>query len=267
MAWLHVQYHSESLRMPVSMEVLLPQHRFGGSRKVDAPGPYPTLYLLHGMGDDHTAWMRRTSVERHAEGLPLAIVMPAGHLGWYTDMVYGRDYFRFISQELPAVCERMFPLSSAREDRFIAGNSMGGYGALKAGLHAAETFRVAAGFSSAIEARPWLHKVNPSLTDDVFGSEEAYTGSVNDLFASAEKLARSGNPSAELLMFCGTEDFFYEDNVCFKQHLQSLGLPLHYTEGPGDHSWKYWDDCIEQLIQNLPLKSRSSEGGKQHGID
>lgn len=259
MAWLHVRYNSEILGMPVPMEILLPQYIGGGSRKIKDPGPYQTLYLLHGMSDDHTAWIRRTSIERYVEGLPLAVIMPAGHLGWYTDMVFGRDYFRFITEELPAICERMFPLSIKREDRFIAGLSMGGYGAMKAGLSASEVFSAAASFSGAMDALEVFDRIDKSLANDVFGSKDTLKGSVNDLFAMADKIAYSGKTCPKLYMWCGTEDFLYDANVRFKEHLQNLGLPLTYEEGPGDHQWKCWDKCIKNTLKWLPIRKSNEE--------
>lgn len=259
MAWLHVHYYSEALQMPVPMEVLLPQHVAGGGRKVKDPGPYPALYLLHGRSDDHTAWMRRTSVERYVEGLPLAVIMPAGHLGWYTDMACGRDYFSFISEELPAICERMFPLSDAREDRFIAGLSMGGYGAMKAGLRVPERFGAAASFSGAMDADKLFERLDPRELNDIFGSRDKLKGGPDDLFALAEALVQSDKPRPELYMWCGTEDFLYDDNVRFREHARKLGLALTYEEAPGDHSWKYWDRCIERILDWLPLRQAAAE--------
>lgn len=259
MAWLHVHYNSEVLGMPVPMEVLLPQHVAGGSRKVNDPGPYQALYLLHGMSDDQTAWMRRTSVERYVEGLPLAVVMPAGHLGWYTDMEYGKDYFKFITEELPAICERMFPISPKREDRFIAGLSMGGYGAMKAGLLASDSFSAAASFSGAMDIIGVFERIDEKLAENVFGSRDTLMGSVNDLFARAEEIAHSSKECPQLYMWCGTEDFLYDANVRFKEYALKLGLPLTYEEGPGDHQWKYWDKCIERTLQWLPLRRSKVE--------
>ncbi|AFC32441.1 putative esterase [Paenibacillus mucilaginosus 3016] len=256
MAWLHIEYYSETLRMPVPMEVLLPQH--GGPRGTASPGPYAALYLLHGRTDNQTAWLRRTSVERYVEGLPLAVVMPAAHLSWYTDMACGRDYFQFITRELPAICERNFPLAAEREQRFIAGLSMGGYGALKAGLLAPDRFGAAASFSGALDAAQAFDRLEPRQAADIFGSRDTVEGSVNDLFAAAEKLARSGERVPDLYQWCGTEDFLYDANVRFREHAAKLGLPLTYEEGPGGHEWKYWDRCVERLLQRLPLTACST---------
>ena len=134
MALLHVNYFSNVLGMCMNMDVILPQQTKGqiGMEGAVNSTSYPTLYLLHGMSDDHTIWQRRTSIERYVSDMGIAVVMPTVHLGWYTDMVHGRKYWTFISEELPAICRSFFPnLSDKREETFAAGLSMGGYGALK----------------------------------------------------------------------------------------------------------------------------------------
>src|SRR6266498_4824372 len=112
---------------------------------------YRTLYLLHGHSDDHTAWMRWSSIEKYAEGLNLAVVMPAVHLSFYNDMVYGGKYWQFISEEVPALVREMFSLSADRKDNFVAGLSMGGYGAFKMALTHPERFAAAASLSGAVD--------------------------------------------------------------------------------------------------------------------
>ena len=136
MALIHCDFFSEVLHLSTSVVVILPQPApsqngttgCGGSHK------HPTLYLLHGLSDDHTIWQRRTSIERYVSLLDLAVVMPAVHRSFYTDMAHGYRYWTFISEELPALARSFFPLSDAREDNFVAGLSMGGYGAFKLGL-------------------------------------------------------------------------------------------------------------------------------------
>jgi S-formylglutathione hydrolase FrmB len=255
MAWLHIHYNSEILKMPVAMEVLLPQYNAGGIGKLQYPGPYKTLYLLHDIGNDHTCWMRRTSIERYVEGLPIAVVMPAGHLGYYTDMEYGRDYFKFITEELPTICERMFSLSESREDRYIAGASVGGYGAIKAGLLVPEKFSVAAAFSGAMDVYKVFESMNKKLAEDVFGEKDKIKNSSNDLFEAAEKFLKSKKYKSKFYMWCGLEDFQYEANIKFKEYALSLGLPLTYEEAPGEYNWKHWDSCLEDFIKKICLNT------------
>jgi S-formylglutathione hydrolase FrmB len=248
--------------MPIALEVLLPQPAAGAWRSMSDPSPYPTLYLLHDMGDDHTAWLRRTSIERYVEGKPLAVVMPGAQLSWYTDMAFGREYFRFITEELPTFCERTFPLSPRWENRFIAGPAMGGYGAIKAALHAPERFAAAASFSGALDVRKAYDRLPVPLANDIFGSAAQLEGSGNDLFAAAAALAADADRHCpDMIMWCGAEDARYEENVRFKEHAEVLGLPLEFTNGPSGHSWTYWDACVEQTISWL-LEHRSVEGGR-----
>ncbi|HEY9528971.1 MAG TPA: alpha/beta hydrolase-fold protein, partial [Anaerolineales bacterium] len=128
-----VNFFSETLILGCTMLVLLPQRPLTEVQKKPQK-KFRTLYLLHGRSDDHAAWQRQTSIERYVEGLNLAVVMPAVHRSFYTDMMHGGKYWQFISEEVPAVVHSLFPVSSARKDNFVAGLSMGGYGAFKLAL-------------------------------------------------------------------------------------------------------------------------------------
>jgi len=146
-----VNFFSETLGLRSTMYVLLPQRSATVTNK--RTPKYRTLYLLHGHSDDHTAWMRWSSIEKYAEGLNLAVVMPAVYLSFYTDMAHGGAYWQFISEEVPAVVRNMFPLSAERKDNFVAGLSMGGYGAFKLALTHPEHYAAAASLSGAVDIR------------------------------------------------------------------------------------------------------------------
>ena len=137
MALLHVNFFSEALGMCVACDVILPQRATKqiGMAAAARGDKHPTLWLLHGASDNHTIWQRRTSIERYAAPLGLAVVMPNAHLSSYADMAHGGKYYTYISQELPEKMRAMFPLSDKREDNFIAGLSMGGAGCMKIGLN------------------------------------------------------------------------------------------------------------------------------------
>src|SRR5919198_1713118 len=97
-----INFFSETTGLLSSMYILLPQRPLAEAQKKPRK-KLRTLYLLHGHSDDHTAWQRWTSIERHVEGLNLAVVMPAVHLSFYNDMVHGPAYWQFISEEVPAL--------------------------------------------------------------------------------------------------------------------------------------------------------------------
>lgn len=247
MAHLVVDYYADALGVQTRMHVLLPQRLAAGKAK--------TLYLLHGMSDDEGTWMRRTSIERYAEEKGLAVVMPDGGLGWYTDMYRGLAWFKFISGELPALCRRFFPiLSDKREDTYIGGNSMGGYGALKCALRAPRTFSKVISLSGALDAADTaINNTVPATRrywEDVFGPAEDVSGSENDLFAAATALT---DPALRprIYMWCGTEDFLYAQNTRMRDHLRALGYDLMYEESPGDHQWRHWDKKIADALDWL----------------
>lgn len=84
------------------------------------------------MGGNENSWQKRTAIERLLRHTNLIVVMPSTDLGWYTDTAYGLNYYRALSQELPQVLAAFFPnMTQKREKTFVAGLSMGGYGAFK----------------------------------------------------------------------------------------------------------------------------------------
>lgn len=259
MALLHVDFFSDVLGMCTQMDVILPEQTRGqiGMEGKRSGGKYPTLYLLHGMSDDHTIWQRRTSIERYAADYGIAVVMPTTQLGWYTDMHIGFKWWTFISQELPAICRTFFPnMSSRREDTFAAGLSMGGYGALKCGLLAPETFGAVASLSGGVDAVEVANSIPDAngLFYDIFGPADKIKGSDNDLFAVAERLTARPELMPKVYMWCGTEDFLYQSNLRMRDHLRALNYDLTYEECPGDHQWKYWDAKIQTVLGWLPIE-------------
>ena len=260
MALMHVKFFSDTLGMCVEMDAIIPQATNGqiGMTGIADGGPYQTLYLLHGMSDDHTIWQRRTSIERYASELGLAVIMPSTQLGWYTDMYHGLKWWTYISDELPKICRKFFPLSDKREDTFAAGLSMGGYGAAKLGLRAGETFSNVATLSGGLDMRMSKDRLNSDPGElefwtNVFGPPEDFAGGENDLLALAEKRKAAGM-MPRVYQWCGTEDFLYEGNLTFRDCLRNLGYDLTYEEGPGDHQWKYWDEKIQRVLEWLPLR-------------
>ena len=239
--------------MSSQLDVILPQKTHGeiGIASAAKKEKYPVLYLLHGMTDNQSTWQRNTSIERYAAEKGIAVVMPCCHLGWYTDMKYGFRYFTYISQEVPDVCRKFFPcISDLREDNFVAGNSMGGYGALKLALSRPDRFCAAASLSGGVDASSCASRNQdsfyPSLWEDIFGPQETIAGSQNDLHALAESLKPEERP--RLYMWCGTEDFLYDQNQTFRDFLKGLSYDLTYRESFGDHSWKYWDIQIQEIL-------------------
>ena len=155
MAFLRCEIASESLRMATAVDVILPDKGALSETK--------TLYLLHGLTDDRTGWTRYTAVERYARERGIAVVLPEVQRSFYTDMVYGLPYFTYVAEELPAVCRRMFGLGAAREQNYIFGLSMGGYGAMKCALTYPDRYAGAASFSGVCELCRTVERRSSSL--------------------------------------------------------------------------------------------------------
>jgi S-formylglutathione hydrolase FrmB len=249
-----VHFFSEILTLQSTMYVLIPQRGMAEMTRKRTP-KVRTLYLLHGHSDDHTAWQRWTSIERYAESLNVAVVMPAVHLSFYTDMAHGGKYWEFISEEVPAVVRDLFSLSSRREDNYVAGLSMGGYGAFKLALTHPDRYAAAASLSGATDIEEVVKPVKNDPMNKawqaemrtVFGDLTRVPGSRHDLFTLAKKVAK-GAVKPRLYQCCGTEDFLYEDNLRFRDAARRLSLDLTYEEGPGQHDWAYWDLMIQRVL-------------------
>lgn len=254
MAFLQVNFFSHTLNFNMEMNVILPEKKCPFE-----DGKWPTLYLLHGYSGDHMNWQRYTSVERYVRDLDLAVVMPSVHNGFYTNMKTGQRYWDFISEELPALCERMFPLTAKREGRFAAGLSMGGYGALKLGLRQPERFAAVASLSGVVDVYSNLLS-NQSQSDaeqrkvfeNIFGTLDMLKGSDDDLVAVADRLLKNGGTLPKIYVACGTEDFLYRNNVDFLKRFEKP-MGIHVEEGPGAHTWDFWDAYIERVLAWLPL--------------
>jgi S-formylglutathione hydrolase FrmB len=239
------------------MTVILPQEtttQIGMAGAATQEDP-PVLYLLHGLSDDHTIWLRRTSIERYVAPLGLAVVMPQVHRSFYADEALGGAYWTFLTAELPALVHRFFRLSDRREDTFVAGLSMGGYGAFKWALRQPERFAAAASLSGALHVSglraSGVREEDPNLFPRIFGHRDP-TGSQDDLLALVNSVDVEKVPP--LRLWCGTEDPLYDDNVMFAEVCNQAGVPIETTFGPGAHDWGYWDDCIQDVLEWLPLR-------------
>lgn len=251
MAFIRTSLFAETLEMSTDIHAVIPMAALRASRD----GKLPVLYLLHGLGGDHTEWTRLSSVERYAEEKGIALVLPRADRSYYMDMKQGAAYYTYLSEELPAIVKSLFPVSDRREDTFIAGLSMGGYGAFKLALRQPERFAAAASLSGSLDivhrlSEPTVFRNHEEVR--MFGSVAELKGSDDDLLALAGKVAAAGNQPM-LYQCCGTEDFLYEGNRNFLKHAGEVGLEVTYEEGPGSHEWGYWDRMIRIVFDWLPL--------------
>lgn len=269
MALLQVNFMSKSLMRIVPMTVVLP------TDKLPVPGtpvrenkPYKTLYLLHGIYGNCMSWVKETRIQRWAEEKDLVVVMPSGDTGFYVDQSASYNFYgEFVGKELVEITRKMFPLSHEREDTYIAGLSMGGFGAIRNGLKYHETFGNIAALSSALilEKTPNLTYEDPHITrnrgyfESCFGDlKEAINSDKNPkvlIRTIQERMAQDpGAHMPKIYMACGTQDPLIDDNRDFRDFLKGKAVDFTYIEGPGEHDWDFWDTYIRKVLDWLPLE-------------
>ena len=155
MAIITTRYNSMCLGGPVSFTAVIPFEDFGMFPNFN-PNPYEnqeplrTLYLLHGISGDEKDWLYGSRIARFAEENHIAVIMPDGNNNFYVDNWPAERWGEFIGRELVEVTRNLFPLSRKREDTYIGGLSMGGYGAIRNGLKYSDTFSKIVALSSAL---------------------------------------------------------------------------------------------------------------------
>ncbi|MGB7605948.1 MAG: alpha/beta hydrolase family protein [Lutisporaceae bacterium] len=264
MIFCQCNFFSKVLKNHINVNVLIPSLPDNDCLHASYDEIYPkrkkfkTLYLLHGALDDYSCWLRHTSIERYAEEKNLAVVMPSGQNGFYSNALFGLDYFDFVTEELPRFIQGTFPLSDKREDNFIAGPSMGGYGASKCALSKPWQYGAFADLSGAVDPCNLEGKMKEMgfdffRYDLIFGGSDKVAGTKDDLYLLAQELKDSEyKPKAYIA--CALEDVAnYGMNVRLKNVLEESGVEVFFEDGHGGHDWKYWDTCIEHVINWLPL--------------
>lgn len=250
MAYINCHFYSKYLAHDTEISVVLPELWSGIPE-----GDYPVMYLLHGRGDDATSWVRRSSIEEYACEHRTAVVMPSAECSFYLDGVFGKRYFSYMTGELPDLIKAWFPVTDDPAKTYIAGLSMGGYGALKIGLSYPERFSLIGVFSAGI--RPDLipdyeetETGNEILHEDIrnaFG--DSRFREEDNLTALVLRRQEEGRKLPRIIHYEGKQDMLYSMNHAFRSFAEEQKLDYRYEEWDGFHDWKFWNRAIEKLFQ------------------
>lgn len=259
MSVLTINFMSNTLNRHVTYKAIIPiENSLNPSDNKD----FKTLYLLHGMLGNCEDWIHNTRIVRLARKYKIAVIMPSGDNSFYVDHKNRQDYYgKFIGEELVNHSRLMFPLSKKREDTFIAGLSMGGYGAIRNGLKYHETFSHIGGFSSGLILEEAIHAPiehdvffrTRAYFESVFGNLDELAGSDCDYRALILQLKEAKCDIPKLYLSCGTEDHLISHNREYRDFLIAENIELTYLESKGDHDWDFWDEYIEKFLQWLPF--------------
>lgn len=264
MANIQMNFFSESLMRQVPVNVILPVDKltFPGM-PVREDKPYKTLYLLHGIFGNYTDWVVGSRIQRYAEEHDLAVIMPSGDNSFYIDQpTTHNNYGEFVGKELVEITRKMFPLSHKREDTYIGGLSMGGYGALRNGLKYHDTFGAIIALSSAIHMDDYKDRTNDALffferkdyAEAVFGDLDEMLKSDKNPKYLVGQLIKENAQFPEIYMACGKDDALLPVNQKFVSFLRENNVAVTYEEGPGNHEWDFWDAYIKKGIEWLPIE-------------
>jgi S-formylglutathione hydrolase FrmB len=238
MARLVCDFRSESLERNTSMTVILPEQ--ADLSKV------PVVYLLHGVGDDGTGWVRYTSVERYARMKGIALVVPDGQRSFYTDMAYGPPYFRFVHDELRETCMRFFGFSPKRELTYVMGLSMGGYGALKCALSTPDRYAGCAAFSAVTDIVRTVAEGKDTSSKEfhaIFGERVPENDDLYHLLAQSD-----WNALPSFFLACGEQDSHYSQSVAMVEKLREKGAKAIFEHWNGIHGWDFWDEAVRRAF-------------------
>jgi len=253
MAYFSGDIYSKTLRYNTRITAVFPDGTTEPACRF--PGEPKVLFLLHGLSDNASTWTRFTKVEYYAKQYNFVVIMPDGARSFYTDMQEGMPYFTYVADELPEMAGKILNISTKREDTFIAGLSMGGYGAAKIGLSRPETFAGLGTFSGALDLAESIAiagtkndtLMHPDEFKAMFGPAMKLPAE-DDIFALAEKEAKDPN-RPKFFQCIGTEDFLYAQNQRFRAKMKEVGYDELYMDWPGVHCWLFWDVAIQRAMQ------------------
>ncbi|MCQ2971543.1 S-formylglutathione hydrolase FrmB [Methanobrevibacter gottschalkii] len=247
----------KSLQRRTSISVILPAdniHFLSDTEEI-VPQPYKTLYLLHGLYGSDDIFLANTSIQKFAEDHGIAIVIPCGENSFYLDNKKAHAYYgEYVGQELLDITRNIFPLSDNREDTFIAGFSMGGYGAIRNGLKYSKNFSKIGMISAALITD---EIVDYTDDDNVLWSNSFYKSCFGDLdkIKNSDKdpkyLIENTADIPDIFMACGVDDFLYDKNVEFYEFLESKDINAEFMQSPGEHTWDFCDRYVKEFIKRL----------------
>ena len=226
-------------------------------------GRYKVVYLLHGLCGNDRSWLDYSMLPAYAAKGDTVYVMPDAGRSFYSNMKYGFDYQRYVTEELPVICRNMFNISAAREDTGIMGCSMGGYGALRCALTHPDSYGFVGAFSSGpLFAKAGMDEIKKygDLPDyaERFGLRlikdfKAIYGESLELTDDAEILdmllkVKAENKLPRIYLTCGKDDAFMKEHELFTGALDKMGIPYEFDKLEGAHEFQCFNEALKRAI-------------------
>lgn len=208
----------------------------------------PVVYLLHGHGGWYANWIIRVKeLKEYADQYRVLIVCPdGGYNSWYIDSPVDSTvrFETYISKEVPAYIEKHYPVIKDRKARAITGLSMGGHGGLFLGFRHADVFGACGSMSGGVDLQPF--KKNWQLSQKIGDTINYATNWKN--YSVITVIENYPKDSLNIIIDCGTEDFFFDVNKALHNKMLRLKIPHEYIERPGKHDWNYWRNAVQYQL-------------------
>ena len=249
MAYFRIEYFSKCLHRQTAFEMIIPNDLRENEQLPDRPAR--TLFLLHGYTGKAENWVPVDLTRKYN----FAIVMPTAENSFYLNgLATGHRFQSMLGEELIDYVRSTFGLAQHPEETYIAGLSMGGFGAIHTGLAYPDRFGKIGALSSALIVHGIAHMkpgedngvANYEYYRECFGDLERVEESENNPEVLIRKL--KGKRIPEIYMCCGTEDFLIENNREFHRFLTEEGVAHQYHEAPGIHDMRFWSEHIVRIV-------------------
>lgn len=256
MALFNCNFFSNILSYDTNVNVILPDVNHYDYSSINNK-KLKVLYLLHGRGDNGTTLSRYMPLERFSRKYKIAIVLPSAEDSYYSNSIYNKNYFDFISKELISTMRNWFPLSKEKRDNYIAGVSMGGYGALKIAFSFPELFNGVCGIYPVTNLTELVYSVPNDLQDNfkkdlirVFGKYDDIDKK-DDLLNIYNKNKDNINNNIEIIQYIGKQDFLYNSNKKFYSEISKLNNNIIFEEWDGEHTWEFAEEALIKMFEQL----------------
>jgi len=268
MALVNLNFESQYLNGNTEVSIILPDRPRGinAADFYENGAKYKVLWLLHGGFGDHSDWLRKSMIELYACERDLIVVMPSALNSFYSNwpvFMMGYSVYDYIIKELMPLVYNWFPASEKREDNYVAGLSMGGFGTAKLAANHPEKFAAAAVLSAApVNVRNLKGALDTQIFHSLInntGGMEAFEDSPDNTFRILLDRAKEKN-LPRLYFACGKEDFLYNDiYLPFKEYSQKNGIPITFEEYDNyEHEWRFWDLTIQKALAFFGLDKTDS---------
>ena len=255
MPYISMRLYSKVLNHYADVEIYFPND---APRGLHLPEIQGVMTLLHGYGATNRDWFDLSSSCRYAADNGLILVVPDCGVGFYNDMAYGEKWYTYLTEELPDLLNRTYHLPQGRERNFLAGFSMGGYGAMMIGMRHPERYAGIASFSGAVDIKMMIDLYREQgksrrIFTPIFG-EDLYLPEESDLHHLIHRISElPAEEQPKLLFTCGSEDdapfYIHQENQSLYRDAHTLPLANYrYMEWEGKHEWKFWDRSLVYAI-------------------